>query len=491
MKKNIFLNVLITSFLYHLNFHLEKILKEYLNIMSEIISRIIFKIQNSDEKSKNIILNITGAFFIRGLALIISLFTLPAYIQYFNNDEILGVWFTILSVLSWVLAFDLGIGNGLRNRLVLTFIKKDYLSSKKYISSAYFMISIVVFITLLLSAWGFRFVNWNVLFNIPMDKIPRETLYLTILIVFSGIMLQFLFRLINSILYALQKSALNNLLSLFTSLLIFFYVSTSNPGNLTYNLLLLAVIHVLAVNMPLLIATILIFRNSLSQCRPNIKYFKIKYLKDVFLLGGMFFWVQVMYMLLSVTNEFFISWLTEPENVVDYQIYNKIFTIIGIIFTLALTPIWSAVTKAMAENDFIWIKKLYKKLVYAALLTSISQFLLIPFLPLIINFWLGDTNFDIDYKYACIFAISSCLFIWIGVLSTITNGFGLLKIQSTFYTLGVILKIPLAWYFVQVFDSWIGVIIANILALSLFCIIQPIWIKNYIDNKIIGDEHIV
>lgn len=446
------------------------------------------KINNLNDKSKNILINAFSTLLIKGGGLFISLFTLPAYIKYFNDQEVLGFWFTLLSVLAWILAFDIGIGNGLRNRLVPTFLAKNHLLSKKYISSAYVVSLAVVALSIFAAFIIFKYINWNSIFNISNELVSEELMAKTVFIVFLGIMLQFLFRLINSILYALQKSAINNLLSLLTSILIFIYVSTASPSEISNSLLNLAVVYVLAVNLPLITATLLIFRNSLRYSAPNLTHFEIKYAKEIMILGGIFFWVQIMYMILSVTNEFIISWLSGPSEVVEYQIYYKIFTITGTLFMIALTPIWSAVTKALAEKDYYWIKELYNKLKIGASIVTVGQFLIIPLLQPIIDFWLHDNSISINYWYALVFAISGSLFVWVGVLSTISNGLGILKIQSIFYTVGVIIKLPLAWFLVGFVNSWIGVVIANIIALSLFCIIQPIFLQRYIDKKIKGDE---
>ncbi|WP_338655191.1 hypothetical protein V6B14_03505 [Sporosarcina psychrophila] len=456
--------------------------------MCNLFAKINKKFQGINENSQAIISNSFATFFIKGGALLVSLLTFPEYLKYFNDQSILGFWFTLLAVLSWVLAFDLGIGNGLRNRLVPTFVSKDYILSKKYISSAYIILSVITSLIILISIILFKFIDWNLIFNISEKLISRDTLTTAITIVFIGIMLQFIFKLINSILYALQKSALNNLLSLITSISIFLYVFTSSSNDLSTNLISLAIVHVLAVNLPLILASLIIFNKSLKKSRPNYKFYSSKYAKEIVFLGGIFFWVQIMYMILSVTNEFLITRLTGPADVVEYQIYYKIFTVVGTIFTVALTPMWSAVTKALFEKDYIWIKKLYKNLTWVALIVMIVQFLLVLILQPLINFWLQENAIPVNYIYGIIFAISGSLFIWIGVLSTITNGLGLLKIQSIFYTIGVLVKIPLAWLLVGVLNSWIGVVVANIIALSLFCIIQPIWISRFINKKVLGDE---
>ncbi len=456
--------------------------------MKLYIKKIKNKILNANENNKEIIFNTLGAFLVRGGALVVSLFTMPAYIRYFNNQQILGLWFTILSVFSWILTFDLGIGNGLRNHLVPALVDKDQDRIKKYISSAYVIIGTIVLFSIALLTVVFRFINWNIIFNIPNNVVSNGTLYITVGIVFSGIMFQFLLKLITSILYAMQRSALNNFLSLLSSIITLVYVSFAKSSDISTNLILLAVVHVFAVNLPLLLATIIVFTRVLKGCKPQVKFFEKRYAKDVMKLGGVFFWVQIMYMIITTTNEFLITWLTGTEMVVEYQIYNKLFTLIGTIFTLALTPIWSAVTKALAERKYTWIKKLYRILKLMAFLAIICEFAIIPFLQYGINLWLGDNAIKVNYLYAIVFAISGSTLIWNGVISSIANGFGELKTQSVFFTIGALIKVPVAMIFVGLLDSWIGVIVANIAAMSLYCIIQPFWLNKFLKRKEFGDE---
>ncbi|EOU1150939.1 hypothetical protein AB8J25_001843 [Clostridium perfringens] len=85
----------------------------------------INRMKNINGNTKKVIINIINGIGIKGGAILIAFFTTPAYMRYFENESILGVWFTILSVLSWILNFDLGIGNGIRNRLVKTLLNND------------------------------------------------------------------------------------------------------------------------------------------------------------------------------------------------------------------------------------------------------------------------------------------------------------------------------------------------------------------------------
>ena len=107
---------------------------------------------------------------------------------------------------------------------------------------------------------------------------------------------------------------------------------------------------------------------------------------------------------------------------------------------LALTPMWSAITKALNEGDSTWIAKIYKSLNYMTLLAVCFEILIIPALQFIIDLWLGKSAIRVDYMYAVIFAIYGSLFIYQSVLSTIVCGMGKMKLQAVCYTLGVISK---------------------------------------------------
>lgn len=448
-----------------------------------MINNLVLKFKIKDTKDKVIIKNIIYSFLVRALALILALIKMPIYIKYFNNEEILGIWFTILSILTWIFNFDLGIGNGLRNKLVKPIEEKNNKEIKMYISSAYTSILIlIIFVGVVLSII-IPNVNWNIFFN-TTTELDNSVFIKTMFIVMIGLLVQFLLKLINSILYALQKSFFPALFNFITEfILLIVIVSLDSNISISDKLPIVALNYSLCACIPLLIANIVIFTSILKSAKPGLKYFSPKYAKSILFIGGMFFWIQIMYMIIVNTNEYLITWFVGPKYVVEYQIYNKIFSLIGTLFTLMLSPMWSMVTKALALEDYEWIKKLYIKLKKLTILAIIAEFALIPFMSIIVKIWLGRRAFAIKEFYSILFAISGSLLIWNGVISTIVNGIGKLKIQFIFMTLGVCLNIPMAYIFCKIFDSWIGVILANIISFLPYCIVQPFFIDKYIKEK--------
>lgn len=419
--------------------------------------------------------NMLGALVIKGAGLLLSLFTMPAYIRFFNDDITLGLWFTVLSVLSWMMYFDFGIGNGLRNRLTESLAEGNLEHAKKYVSSAYISIGTLCLICVILFFPISESINWNKVFSIQIASVSEEALHTTVCIVFVGIMLQLFFRLINSVLYAIQKSALNNLLGLIHSLIQVLALNLLPSYGNDINLVVMAFVNIAATILPLLAATGVVFLSKkYRHIAPSISGFTWAHSKSVLTLGSTFLLAQILYMVIMNTNEYLIMRFADGEGVVDYQIYYRLFTLIGTLFVLVMTPVWSAITKAFAERKHQWIKSLYRKAWVAAILCACVEFLIIPFAQTAVNLWLGDVAIPMKPAYCIGFAVFATLMIVNNVLSTFSNGIGDLKVQITCFAAGAILKIPLAWALTAVCRSWIGVVWANSLALIIFCIAQTI-----------------
>lgn len=443
-----------------------------------------FSIKNtilSNQTNKGIVKNVIGTFIFKGGAVALNMMSIPLYLRYFNNNEVLGIWFTIINVLNWLLTFDLGIGNGLRNNLTQAISLKDNKRIKELISSAYIMLGgLVVFFAL--AFFGLSdFINWNSFFNIDPQLLPDDVLNRCVNITMAGILGSFFLKLVIAINYALQKSAFNNLIGLVSALFTFGYLIVVTPSDSTItDFQHVSIYQAVVVNIPLLIATIIAFNHhSLRGAFPSFRYYTNKSAKAVLTLGLTFLFVQLLYMVITVTNEWFISKFYNARYCVDYQVYYKLFSLVGTVFMLALTPIWSAITKAYAEKRYQWIIKLRKLLYLAVLGVSLLQILLVPVMPWIIKIWLGSKAIFIDYTTVWIFVCFSVIFVWNAVQSVIVAGLGKLKLQVYGYSFAAIFKVAVIVLCCHYFD-WTLVIAATCIGLLPYSIAQPIVINRQI-----------
>lgn len=450
-----------------------------------MIRNAIHKLRNASDNDKIVYKNVIGAFLVKGGSLFVALYTLPAYIKFFNNDEVLGLWYTILSLLNWILNFDLGIGNGLRNHLSTSLSLDNKNDVKRYISSAYFSIGAIV---LALSA-AFPFiifkVNLNSVFSIDPSMLSQRSLYISAVIVFVGVMIQFWLRLINSVFYAMQKSSVNNFMGLCTNVMILLAAKYLPSGTNDDNVIVMAIVHTVAVSLPLLFSSFIVFGGKLRYALPRPKFVSREYVKKVLSLGFIFFFVQIAYMVIMSTNEFLITRTSGNIFNVDYQAYYKLFSLGSTVFVLALTPIWSVITKAKSENQIGWVKNVYKRFMRLAVVFCAGEVLVIAIMSPLMQIWLGESCVaDISYISGALFAILGCVMIINSVLSSVANGLGELKVQAVCFGIGAVLKVPLSYVLFNIFDSWNGVVISNIICMSIYCCVQPLYISRYFKKNL-------
>ena len=154
------------------------------------------------------------------------------------------------------------------------------------------------------------------------------------------------------------------------------------------NLITLSYVNVIATNAPLAAVTAAVFSRELKSMFPRIKYFAMDKAKDILRIGLVLLWLQAVWMIVSSTHSFLITRLSGPEAVVEYQVYYKLFNIIASVFALAMTPIWSAVTKEQAEGNYIWIRKINNILTLFSIGTFVIDIIFMFFMQTAVNIWL-------------------------------------------------------------------------------------------------------
>ena len=153
---------------------------------------------------------------------------------------------------------------------------------------------------------------------------------------------------------------------------------------------------------------------------------------------------------------------------------------------IAMTPLWSAITKAYAESIYAWIRKLRKILGVAFVCFVVLQVALVPFLPTLFDLWLGAEAPVIDYKAVWCFIAYGVIFTWVAIQSTFASGFGKLRVQLITYILAVVIKVVGISLFAPLIGSWTFVVLMTIVGLMPFCISQPI----ATNRELIVKEHI-
>ena len=246
------------------------------------MSSIKSKFQNTDGRSKKMYKNTAAMMLLKGASILISLMTAPIMLHHVNRADY-GVLLTLTSIVSWVGMMDVGLGNGLRNRLPEMLAKGDLQEAKKAISSSY--ATLAIYVGLLISAFliASPFIDWLNILNSPKSD-AEETNGLA-MVVFIAFCLQFLLGLIVSILYAHQMPAMNSLISFGSQVVTFIALIVQVYVFNVSSVFQIGAVNCLIPPSLMLIGTIILFNTKLKEVAPSFRLIDFKSVSGILSLG--------------------------------------------------------------------------------------------------------------------------------------------------------------------------------------------------------------
>ncbi len=451
-------------------------------MINSIISKIYSKVGIKSKRTKNITKHVGLSFLFRFGSIACSFLLVPLTINYLDTQNY-GLWLTLSSFISWFAFFDIGLGNGLRNKFSEAKALGNDSLVQGYVSTAYFTLGLISLVLIIFFLIVNVFVDWTVIFN--ADKILGKDLSILMPIVFSFFCIQMVVKLITTIYVADQKPSVRSNIGFLIQALSLFFVWVLTQLDKSSLLLFGAIYSALPV-LILLIFNLKAFSSKYKLYKPKISFFKKEYLNDIFGLGIKFFFLQISVMILFSTDNLIISNIFSPEKVVPYNIAYKYFGITNMIFGIILTPYWSAFSEAFVKKDFLWIKKSIinlNKIFYGIVLLTIILFLISSF---IYKIWIGDKVF-IPLKLSFFMAVYFIQYNFYLPYNMFVNGAG--KVQTQLYSLvfAALINIPLSIFFAKYMNfGSTGVIIATSVCLLPQAIMLPIQYGKIINNRAFG-----
>ena len=445
--------------------------------MFSIKTQIRKKFIGTDSRSKKMYKNTVAMIGIRGVSMILTLISAPIMLYHVDRADY-GVLLTLTSIVGWVGYMDVGLGNGLRNKLPEFLAKGDFHSAKKIVSSCYVTLAIYVALIIVIFLMVSPFVDWLGVLNSPTSD-AGEIRGLTN-VVFIAFCIQFLFGLINSILFAYQMPAFQSLFTFVGQ-----FVALIALVIQVYVFDVTSVLQIGAVNsmippLVLFLGSIGLFRTKLKEIAPSFKLFEFKSVGSILSLGLKFFVLQMITIVLFQANSIIIARVVSPEAVVEYNLAFKYVSLLTMIFTIVITPVWSATTDAYVRKDFAWINKtisLSRKVCIASIFIGVLMVLASKF---VYGIWLGKGTIDINYSTTSLILLYISFEMLYKVYGTIINGTGKVFAQIILTGIIAIIYIPLA-IFLGNLCGLSGVLIANTIVFAL----NYVWSKLQC-NKLIN-----
>lgn len=421
--------------------------------------------------------NIKLSFLMKPVSMLLALAYMPVALSFLGTERY-GVWTIVLDVLTWIAYFDIGIGNGLRNKLAEAYSLREDEQCKNYISTAYVVAAAIslLFCIIFLLIWNcFDFTSK---FNLDVGGYETD-IAVAISVVFVAV--NFVLGLIGTILFAIQQNgylSVINVIQQGLQLLVIWLLSVFSEANLIY----IAVSYGIVNSMVYVAGTMILFKKN-KILLPDIRCVKKQYVRPLLSLGIGFFIMQISSMVLNTTDNLLISRLFDKSDVTNYSILYKCFYVFVQFHAIIIMPMWSAYTAASAKKNTEWIKQTMKKMNNITIVLSVmvlfAVFLFKPFVHILFRNELTYKNelivFVAVYMIAQMFANN---------YSSFLCGVGEIRVSVLLAFIGAIVNIPLSVLLAERF-GWelCGIIGGSLFVMLLNCIVLPIVTGNWFRKR--------
>jgi len=411
-------------------------------------------------------------------AIVATFLAMPIMIKYLGVEQF-GIWATMLTLITWVMMFDLGIGNGLKNKVSESLAQNNPRLASDYISTAYGLVGFISFglftLFLVASIW----LPWQSIFN--AQSIAEVDLKNAVLTLSFFIFFNFWISLVNQIYHGLQKSSvvvmgqfISNALALALVYLLYQLTETS--------ILLMVWAYGVAIVFANLTLTVFVFKSH-RGLMPTRQGFDRNKINSLLSLGIKFFVIQLAVLVIFMTDKFLIVQLLGPEHVTPYEVLFKLFSVFTVVHSIILAPLWPAYTDAYYRNDIDWIRLALARQVKLAFVFFVAALVLAWFGPLVVKVWIGN-DVSVDESLYFLFSVFIFLSVWSNVFAFFVNSINKLDLQLFTSISAAIVNIPLSIYLVKVVGLGLnGIVLSTIVSLCFFSLLGPIQVTKILKEK--------
>jgi len=399
----------------------------------------------------------------KGINALSGLITVPVTLGYLGAEQF-GIWMALTAFVAFLSFTDLGIGIGLQNALSRCYGNDDKKTPSSLISTALFL---TTFLCIALCAF-----SWFVLPELDITqliKLSDDRNQLTLLHTTQAFIVAFAISLplsmVQRIYDAYQDGVVSNGLlaigRLFSLASVFISVKLQYP---------LSVMVFLYMTLPFVFlgfGGLYLFLSN-KTLRPSIFNVKLKHINQMVRTGGLALSAQVGAAVMTSGPLLLLSSQFGAIAVVPFAITQRLLSVVSLMTSAALMPLWPAYGEAYARNDKQWINKTFKKSLKYTLLIIVPIFIAMSFLgQSIIGWWSNNPNAVPSWSLLMACNIWAFIMAMSRAFSMLLNGTDHFKGQAVYGLILPILALLIGYYYSSsntlVITLWIMVLAGELL----------------------------
>lgn len=416
---------------------------------------------------------------IRGVSVLISIFYVPLALGFLDQEKY-GIWVTLSTLVNWVRLLDIGMGNGMRNKVAESIALNDHIHGRIHISTTYAFLGIIFIAFLFVFYIINPYLNWQAILNTSSVSSQDLTKLTTIAVTF--IVLGFIFQPVTLIYASHGDTATGGVVQLVISILTLFLIWLATMLADKGDIIIMAWI---VTGVPVLVYiafSFYTFKRKYKYLRPSFNYIKFKESGNLIRLSTQFFIVQITATILFSSIPFIITQLFSPNEVATFNIASSIFNLPIMLIGIITAPGQSLLTQSFAKKDLAWMKQLLKKQMIVSVGLVLLTAIMIFSSPLIYDLWLGD-KISIPYGLSVAVGIYAIINVLNAPFSTFINAIGKLRILVVLAPVGIILFLGLSIFLSSLLKDVIAISIALSLTSLIGLILIPLELRKIIRSS--------
>jgi O-antigen/teichoic acid export membrane protein len=356
------------------------------------------------------------------------------------------------------------VSNALINRVARANSKND----KKYIISEITntifiltILSIVIFIALVLAITVYS----NNIFFLDKGEFYKDELIKSIFILIAAYIIGSPFSVVQKIQISMQLTYLTNIwqiLSTTLSLITVFILIEFEK-----DIIWLVGGYFFSQAIVNILNYVYFFKYKFIGLKPKLGMIEKEICIKILSSGSSFFLLQLVGFIMYSSDSMMIGWLVGLDQIAEYSILERLFSIISVLIGIILAPLWPAYRDAYLKHDILWIENTFKKYTLVIIIISIVLSLfLYGFIGPIQKFWIKK-EINISFMLAIGFMLWKVVESFGNSCAALLNGVNMINFQLKLAILSAISAIFLKFTLIEKFGVS-GVVWGTLISYFIF-----------------------
>jgi O-antigen/teichoic acid export membrane protein len=419
-----------------------------------------------------------GSVVVRVIGIAVTLLYIPLLLD-FLNEEKYGIWVTLTTIINWIRLFDIGLGNGLRNKLSEAIALDRKTEAKKLVSTSYAILGSIFLSIVAIALVLNSFLDWNSILR--SNTIPAGELRLLAAITVGFILIGFVLQTIVVVYAADGNSVMGGIMQLVGNVISLVLILLARSLAQKGDIILLATI---ITGVPLLVYlcySIYVFNGKYRYMRPSIHSVDFRNSGDLLRLSWQFFVTQIYAVITYASLPFIITRFYGPVQVTQFNIASTIFNLPMTVMALIAAPIGPLVTQAFARNDMEWIRNMFRKMGRVSLMISAGVLFLVLISGIIYKVWIGN-RVEIPFILSVVVGIYAITNVITTPYSVFLNSTGAIRVMVMLTPLFIMIFIGCCYLYSWLLNDVISIPLAMITVNIMGLLINPAILRKTINN---------